>query len=51
MEKSRLKFGKRAWVERAREDEEYEEDDNDNNEEDDKVVGWSGLASASVSQD
>ena len=61
MEKSRLKFGKRAWVERAREDEEYEEDDNDNNEEDDKVVGWllarefearlPGLASASVSQD
>ena len=61
MEKSRLKIGKRAWVERAQEDEEYEEDDNDNNEEDDKVVGWllarkfeaslPGLASASVSQD
>ena len=64
MEKRRLKFGKRAWVERAQEDEEYEEDDNDdndNNEEDDKVVGWllarefeaslPGLASASVSQD
>ena len=39
MEKSRLKFGKRARVERPRENEEYEEDDNDNNEEDDKVVG------------
>ena len=61
MEKSRLKIGNRAWVERAREDEEHGEDDNDNNEEDDKVVGWllarefeaslPGLASASVSQD
>ena len=61
MEGSRLKFGKRAWVERAREDKEYEDDENDNNAEDDKVVGWllarefeaslSGLASASVSQD